>query len=99
MVMRGFNEDELLGFVDFTKDLPLDVRFIEYMPFDGKQSCFEILHGMGYALDIGESGGYSTHRLVSGSFGELFWGIRNCLKFCVVFLAAYLFSLNELEKD
>ncbi|NXN63810.1 MOCS1 protein, partial [Himantopus himantopus] len=47
VVMRGFNEDELLGFVDFTKDLPLDVRFIEYMPFDGKQSCFEILHGMG----------------------------------------------------
>ncbi|NXA23095.1 MOCS1 protein, partial [Ibidorhyncha struthersii] len=35
VVMRGFNEDELLGFVDFTKDLPLDVRFIEYMPFDG----------------------------------------------------------------
>lgn len=56
VVMRGFNEDELLGFVDFTKDLPLDVRFIEYMPFDGKQSCFEILHGMERALDIGESG-------------------------------------------
>ncbi|NWW50775.1 MOCS1 protein, partial [Pedionomus torquatus] len=35
VVMRGFNEDELLSFVDFTKDLPLDVRFIEYMPFDG----------------------------------------------------------------
>ncbi|NWS46582.1 MOCS1 protein, partial [Probosciger aterrimus] len=37
VVMRGFNEDELLGFVDFTKDLPLDVRFIEYMPFDGNK--------------------------------------------------------------
>ncbi|NXF82094.1 MOCS1 protein, partial [Sclerurus mexicanus] len=35
VVMRGLNEDELLDFVDFTKDLPLDVRFIEYMPFDG----------------------------------------------------------------
>ncbi|NXE88944.1 MOCS1 protein, partial [Menura novaehollandiae] len=35
VVMRGFNEDELLDFVNFTKDLPLDVRFIEYMPFDG----------------------------------------------------------------
>lgn len=43
MVMRGFNEDEVLDFVDFTKDLPLDVRFIEYMPFDGKCCCFEIL--------------------------------------------------------
>ncbi|NXD51816.1 MOCS1 protein, partial [Corvus moneduloides] len=45
VVMRGFNEDEVLDFVDFTKDLPLDVRFIEYMPFDGKYCCFEILLG------------------------------------------------------
>ncbi|NWT69404.1 MOCS1 protein, partial [Prunella himalayana] len=43
VVMRGFNEDEVLDFVNFTKDLPLDVRFIEYMPFDGKYCCFEIL--------------------------------------------------------
>uniref|UniRef100_A0A8C2YAA5 Molybdenum cofactor synthesis 1 n=1 Tax=Coturnix japonica TaxID=93934 RepID=A0A8C2YAA5_COTJA len=39
VVMRGLNEDELLNFVDFTKDLPLDVRFIEYMPFDELQSA------------------------------------------------------------
>ncbi|NXY64296.1 MOCS1 protein, partial [Callaeas wilsoni] len=45
VVMRGFNEDEVLDFVDFTKDLPLDVRFIEYMPFDGKCCCIEILLG------------------------------------------------------
>ncbi|NWV63833.1 MOCS1 protein, partial [Malurus elegans] len=45
VVMRGFNDDEVLDFVDFTKDLPLDVRFIEYMPFDGKYSCSEILVG------------------------------------------------------
>ncbi|KAF1625846.1 Molybdenum cofactor biosynthesis protein 1, partial [Eudyptes filholi] len=41
VVMRGFNEDELLGFVDFTKDLPIDVRFIEYMPFDGNKWNFK----------------------------------------------------------
>ncbi|NWS65459.1 MOCS1 protein, partial [Crotophaga sulcirostris] len=41
VVMRGFNEDELLTFVDFTKDLPLDVRFIEYMPFDGNKWNFK----------------------------------------------------------
>ncbi|NXH96525.1 MOCS1 protein, partial [Pachycephala philippinensis] len=45
VVMRGFNDDEVLDFVDFTKDLPLDVRFIEYMPFDGKYCCLEILLG------------------------------------------------------
>ncbi|XP_051469163.1 molybdenum cofactor biosynthesis protein 1 isoform X2 [Apus apus] len=41
VVMRGFNEDELLSFVDLTKDLPLDVRFIEYMPFDGNKWNFK----------------------------------------------------------
>ncbi|NXR82931.1 MOCS1 protein, partial [Pycnonotus jocosus] len=45
VVMRGFNEDEVLDFVDFTKDLPVDVRFIEYMPFDGKYCCLEVLLG------------------------------------------------------
>lgn len=36
VVMRGLNEDELLDFVVLTEGLPLDVRFIEYMPFDGE---------------------------------------------------------------
>ncbi|KAG8512000.1 Molybdenum cofactor biosynthesis protein 1 [Galemys pyrenaicus] len=36
VVMRGLNEDELLDFAALTKGLPLDVRFIEYMPFDGQ---------------------------------------------------------------
>lgn len=34
--MRGLNEDELLDFVSLTETRPLEVRFIEYMPFDGK---------------------------------------------------------------
>ena len=33
VVMRGFNDDELADFAALTRDLPLDVRFIEYMPF------------------------------------------------------------------
>ncbi|XP_019338615.2 molybdenum cofactor biosynthesis protein 1 isoform X2 [Alligator mississippiensis] len=41
VVMRGLNEDELLDFVDLTKNLPLDVRFIEYMPFDGNKWNFK----------------------------------------------------------
>lgn len=35
VVMRGFNEDELVDFVAMTESAPLEVRFIEYMPFDG----------------------------------------------------------------
>lgn len=33
VVMAGVNEDEILDFVDFVKDKPMNVRFIEYMPF------------------------------------------------------------------
>lgn len=33
VVMGGVNDDELLDFVDLAKDRPLEVRFIEYMPF------------------------------------------------------------------
>ncbi|MBC8144200.1 MAG: GTP 3',8-cyclase MoaA, partial [bacterium] len=35
VVLRGFNDDELLDFVRFTADRPIAVRFIEFMPFTG----------------------------------------------------------------
>jgi cyclic pyranopterin phosphate synthase len=35
VVMRGVNDDELLDFVALTRDADINVRFIEYMPFDG----------------------------------------------------------------
>jgi len=37
VVMKGLNEDEVCDFVNFTKEIPVDVRFIEYMPFDGNK--------------------------------------------------------------
>ncbi|EGI66364.1 Molybdenum cofactor biosynthesis protein 1 [Acromyrmex echinatior] len=37
VMMRGRNDDEIIDFIDFTKDRPVDVRFIEYMPFQGNQ--------------------------------------------------------------
>jgi len=37
VVMRGINEDELADFVAFTQDHAVNVRFIEYMPFDGNR--------------------------------------------------------------
>lgn len=33
VVVRGINDDEILDFVEFVKDKPLIVRFIELMPF------------------------------------------------------------------
>ena len=37
VVMKGVNDDEIIDFVALTKKLPLKVRFIEFMPFDGNQ--------------------------------------------------------------
>ncbi|KAI6654830.1 hypothetical protein LOD99_2709 [Oopsacas minuta] len=35
VVMKNFNDDELQDFVSLTKNTNLDIRFIEFMPFDG----------------------------------------------------------------
>ncbi|KAJ3110238.1 GTP 3',8-cyclase, mitochondrial [Phlyctochytrium bullatum] len=37
VVMKGFNEHEIVDFIEtFTRDDSIYMRFIEYMPFDGK---------------------------------------------------------------
>nr|XP_020497261.1 molybdenum cofactor biosynthesis protein 1-like [Labrus bergylta] len=41
VVMRGLNEDELLDFVALTEKKPLEVRFIEYMPYAGNKWNFK----------------------------------------------------------
>lgn len=35
--MRGVNEHELLDFVRLTEKKDIEVRFIEFMPFDGNK--------------------------------------------------------------
>jgi len=37
VVMRGVNEDEILDFVELTNSRPIEVRFIEFMPFNGNR--------------------------------------------------------------
>lgn len=32
--MRNFNCDEFADFAELTRDKPIEVRFIEFMPFD-----------------------------------------------------------------
>lgn len=34
VLLRGVNEDEIGDFVNLTKNLPVEVRFLEFMPFD-----------------------------------------------------------------
>ncbi|CDK29235.1 unnamed protein product [Kuraishia capsulata CBS 1993] len=37
VVMKGINEDEVLDFVELARNSEIEVRFIEYMPFDGNK--------------------------------------------------------------
>lgn len=37
VVMKGFNENEINDFVTWTRDTPVHVRFIEFMPFSGNR--------------------------------------------------------------
>ncbi|CAG8529063.1 1070_t:CDS:2, partial [Diversispora eburnea] len=37
VIMKGVNDQEVLDFIELTRSKPIDVRFIEYMPFDGNK--------------------------------------------------------------
>jgi len=35
VLLKGTNDSEILDFIELTKELPISIRFIEFMPFDG----------------------------------------------------------------
>jgi molybdenum cofactor biosynthesis protein A len=37
VLINGFNDNEIIDFIKLTKELPISVRFIEFMPFDGNK--------------------------------------------------------------
>ncbi len=37
VVVKGMNELEILDFIEWTKHVPIQIRFIEFMPFDGNK--------------------------------------------------------------
>jgi cyclic pyranopterin phosphate synthase len=37
VLINGFNDNEIIDFIELTKTLPVSVRFIEFMPFDGNK--------------------------------------------------------------
>ena len=46
VVMKNVNDDEIHNFVKLTKDEPLSVRFLEFMPFAGncvQRALFSVL--------------------------------------------------------
>lgn len=65
VVMRGINDDEIEDFVSLTEVLPIEVRFIEYMPFDGNGWANDKL--VPYAEMLGRIGErFSLDRLDDG---------------------------------
>jgi len=52
VVMKNFNDDELVDFVRWTRDYPLDVRFIEFMPFQGNDWVKEKLVRMDAMMEV-----------------------------------------------
>ena len=55
VLMQGFNEDEILDFIDFTKDKKVSVRFIEFMPFGGNNWKSNKLVSLASILDLAET--------------------------------------------
>ncbi len=43
VLIRGFNDTEIIDFIELTKNQPLHIRFIEFMPFDGNKWNMEKL--------------------------------------------------------
>ena len=37
VLIRGFSDDEIINFIKLTKNLTVNIRFIEFMPFDGNK--------------------------------------------------------------
>lgn len=52
VLIKGFNDDEIIDFINLTKNTPINVRFIEFMPFDGNQWNREKLVPHKQVLDI-----------------------------------------------
>ena len=59
VVMKDFNEDEIPAFIEWTKHVPVHIRFIEFMPFAGNRwtsnkvvSMDEILQRVGSGFDF-----------------------------------------------
>jgi len=47
VVMKNINDDELIDFIELSKDKPLHIRFIEFMPFNGNNWSWD--KGIGLA--------------------------------------------------
>jgi len=52
VVMNGLNDNEINDFIEWTKDTPVHVRFIEFMPFSGNRWTSNKLFTMQQILEV-----------------------------------------------
>ena len=52
VVMKGLNDSEINDFVEWTKDKPVHVRFIEFMPFRGNRWTSNKVFTMQQMLEV-----------------------------------------------
>jgi GTP 3',8-cyclase len=52
VVMKGLNDNEIIDFVEWTKDEPVHVRFIEFMPFTGNRWTSNKVFTLQQMLDV-----------------------------------------------
>jgi cyclic pyranopterin phosphate synthase len=52
VVMKNVNDDEILDFIELTKDRPIHVRFIEFMPFDRNDWQHDKVFTLDQILDV-----------------------------------------------
>lgn len=52
VLIRGFNDDEIMDFIKLTKKLPITIRFIEFMPFDGNKWNIDSMVSYNEIMDV-----------------------------------------------
>lgn len=62
VVIKGFNDNEIIDFIELTKDRNIQIRFIEFMPFDGNQWNKEKL--VSYAEILSQVSSFYTDEVV-----------------------------------
>ncbi|APT23646.1 cyclic pyranopterin phosphate synthase MoaA [Flavobacterium columnare] len=61
VLIKGFNDNEILDFIHFTKEAHVQVRFIEFMPFDGNEWNKDMLVNYDEILEKVYANYKSTH--------------------------------------
>lgn len=62
VVMKGLNDNEINDFIEWTKEIPVHVRFIEFMPFSGNRWTSNKVFTMQQMLEVIEEK-YEVERL------------------------------------